>query len=84
MAGRPVEQIPAAEADVHAWAQDYVLQQRRLMQAQRSAGFKPLKPDRAAVTRAVTARFGPQSGRSFGILVWARILFWVVWILMRL
>lgn len=83
MAGR-LNDVPAEEADVKDWAQSYVAEQKRLMQSQRSAGLKPVKPNRAEVTRAVQARFGAQSGRSAGPLTWLRIVFWVLWILMML
>lgn len=69
----PVAAIPEAEADVHAWAQDYV-------QRMRTAGEKP---SRAAITRALRDRFGVGSGRA-SVLTWFRILFWVAWILMML
>lgn len=82
--GRPVASVQAGEDDVYAWAQSYVDDQKRRMQAVSASGGRPVKPSRAEVTRAVQARFGSGSGRRGGVLTWLRILYWVMWILMSL
>ncbi len=78
-----LEAYPEAEADVAAWAADYVRQQKQRMAATAATGVRPDKPSRAEVERAVQARFGNGSGRQ-GILGWIRIAFWVLWILSQL
>ena len=74
--------VPTDEQDIHAWATDYVAQQKQRMQASARTG-RPEKPSRAEVTRAVRARFGV-GGRAFGPLTWLRIAYWVAMILLAL
>lgn len=67
---------------IQAWAKEYVRQQKMRMAAMQAAGGKPERPSRAEVTRALRARFSGQEGIS--LLTWARIIYWVAWILLAL
>lgn len=73
-----------AEQDVRAWANSYILEHRKRMNAESSRGGRPTRPSREEVKRAVAARFGEGSGRRGGALTWLRIMYWVAMILLAL